>query len=208
MFKFKFVNLIKISLICLIVLPSAAFASAEKSYQIELIVFENLDRKQMSEEAWPLSPGQPSYHNAIYPQALQMSQWQLKDAALHLKRNGNRILYHGAWIQHIGSRNQVVPVHIKGGQSFSEGSNEIEGTLKASVSRYLHVDADLIFQKSVKVASQSGSGMFRIGGNEGDGSAQMHSFRLKQSHKMRSNELHYMDHPLFGALVLITPVNG
>jgi hypothetical protein len=30
-------------------------------------------------------------------------------------------------------------------------------------------------------------------------------YRLQQSRRMRSNEVHYLDHPLFGIIVQVTP---
>ena len=53
-------------------------------------------------------------------------------------------------------------------------------------SRYLHVEPDLWFMS-----------------NAADG--QPYWVRINQNRRMRSEELHYLDHPLFGLLVRLTP---
>ena len=60
----------------------------------------------------------------------------------------------------------------------------IYGTVTVSRGRYLHVDLDLVYQ------DDSGR------------------FRFTSHRRMRSNEIHYMDHPMFGVLILITPLEG
>ncbi len=57
----------------------------------------------------------------------------------------------------------------------------VSGTIRMYRNRYLHIDADLLFGAS--------SGRYRI----------------KESRRMRSRELHYLDHPRFGMLIVITP---
>ena len=54
---------------------------------------------------------------------------------------------------------------------------------------YLHVDADLVHFRRAPV------------GSEVDAT----QFRMQQSRRLRSKEVHYIDHPLFGLIVLITP---
>ncbi len=59
-------------------------------------------------------------------------------------------------------------------------STPLDGTIQVSVKRYLHVDLDLLLKTG-------------------------RSYRLKTSRRMRSKEIHYIDHPMMGVLVLITP---
>ena len=61
----------------------------------------------------------------------------------------------------------------------------INGSITVRLGRFLHMDARLVFTDG-----QSGQ-----------------SFRLLQSRKMRSGELHYIDNPRFGLLTQITPLD-
>lgn len=67
----------------------------------------------------------------------------------------------------------------------SINTSVVNGTIKVRLGRFLHMDARLTFTDE-----QSGQ-----------------SFRLAQSRKMRSRELHYIDNPRFGLLTKITPLD-
>lgn len=60
----------------------------------------------------------------------------------------------------------------------------VNGSIKVRLGRFLHIDCQLVFT---------------------DTDTQQ-SFRLLQSRKMRSGELHYIDNPRFGVLTRITPL--
>ena len=67
----------------------------------------------------------------------------------------------------------------------------IDGTLRVHRARYLHVQADLLYYRPV----------------DGGGGAPMPAEDdPNESRRMRSRELHYLDHPLFGVLVEAWPV--
>ncbi len=55
----------------------------------------------------------------------------------------------------------------------------LEGSINLYKNRYLHINADLVF-------------------NSFDGAV-----RLNENRRLKSKELHYLDHPLFGLLVRV-----
>lgn len=63
-------------------------------------------------------------------------------------------------------------------------SSTLQGTIKIRLGRFLHMDTRLVY---TDVASSR-------------------SFRMSQSRKMRSGELHFIDNPGFGLLTRITPL--
>lgn len=94
------------------------------------------------------------------------------------------------------------------------------GTIRLSVARYLHFAADLIYRMPVtqRVAIPVPSDnlwndtpyqtlydpqgpAFQL-----DSWKAMRGFNLKESRRMRSKRIHYLDHPFMGIVVLITPV--
>ena len=167
--------------------------------------------------------------NASNPdrQALRQGAWQaLPDDRLSLtamrqqmERSGEyRSLFHSSWRQPMRERDQTIPVHIQGGRELSpdpalyrssfsdiegdvegdgdQGSQdmsvfdsapqyELQGTLQLSVSRFLHIDPNLWFTRV-------------------DSDDQRYYVNIDQSRRMRSDELHYIDHPLFGIIVKVT----
>lgn len=110
----------------------------------------------------------------------------------------------------------------------------LDGTIELVVSRYLHVHTDLYYtapaewddtimstgtggrttandtdggatgegKDGAMVGAGAGTGMRVARGPDGQA---MLSFAFRQSRRMRSGELHFLDHPLVGLLVLVTP---
>ena len=61
---------------------------------------------------------------------------------------------------------------------------ELDGTVRVYLSRYLHAEVDLVYHRPDVETP----------------------FRLTTSRRMRSGELHYLDHPVFGVLIKVTPL--
>ena len=76
------------------------------------------------------------------------------------------------------------------------------GTVKLALGQYLHVDLDLFFRKEMR----------RTGSTDANGNETLtahnalQSFRLNEIRRIKIGEVHYFDHPVFGALVLIASV--
>jgi hypothetical protein len=94
------------------------------------------------------------------------------------------------------------------------------GTVTLSVERYLHLDADLVYRQPVTQKSAVPISDLELWYDrpyptlhEPQGPAYrldtwqaMRGFRLKESRRMRSTEIHYLDNPFMGLVVVITPV--
>ena len=109
---------------------------------------------------------------------------QLSDSVRRLRRNGNyEILGHLAWQQRVPERGQPQPIYI----NLNDG--QLQGELAVTLGRYLHTSARLWFAPdSTAIAPR---GQFA---------------RMSQSRRMRSETLHYFDHPLFGMIIRIDKV--
>ena len=91
----------------------------------------------------------------------------------------------------------------------------IEGKIKVMLARYLHVDTDIVYfaepVPQVELTTDLGAQGDNTGLNE-DGSvtqvqlSEPEVFLLKQlRRRIRSTELHYLDHPVMGMMLMITP---
>lgn len=90
-------------------------------------------------------------------------------------------------------------------------SSTLEGIFRVTLSRYLHLEAELIYREKLPASAENEY----IENNESFFSEAMNPITtedkqgviyLKQTrHRMKSNELHYIDHPVLGILVKITP---
>ncbi len=164
-------------------------ALADKLYQIDLLVFEQPDKRALGEEWWPENPGSPNMNVAAPANFITPT---------HLKKPGNaKILLHTAWQQPIGEKSQSPYIKIT-------NQGDLEGTININSSRYLHADIDLLFQKNMKITRQK-SGLLGVSTNpSASGEERNVTFRLKQSQKIKSNEIRYFDHPAFGVMLMIS----
>lgn len=76
----------------------------------------------------------------------------------------------------------------------------VDGTLRLYRARYLHLEADLLYHRPA-----ARSRARAVSGDDGAEPDIPDRFVLRQSRRMRSNELHYVDHPLFGIVAQVTP---
>ena len=191
-------------------------------YTIEVIAFSHLNNDGLYEENWPSSPGEPAIHNAVRlapPGELALddraehsgsvhtynllgrSSLRMENIANRLKQSsGYRPLMHIAWRQPGLSKSLSKAVYVHSALPNSHrsdatahdgpaGEPQIQGTIRVSRARYLHVDTDLLHSRQVPA----------------DADLSTSRFRMRQTRRMRSEEVHYIDHPLFGVIVLITP---
>ena len=195
----------RILIVTACMLLSAAVPAQDRWFQVEIIVFQRLSDADLSAESWPPDPGRPSIDESIQLvgaeespgeesgtfayRLLNRSHFNLKDSygGLRVSR-GFRPLLHYAWRQPVPSQRRARWVHIyvppENDAGLTAKAPVIDGTLRVYLSRYLHVEVDLLHQP---------------GGLDTP-------VRLKTSRRMRSGELHYLDHPLFGLLVLVSPL--
>jgi hypothetical protein len=95
----------------------------------------------------------------------------------------------------------------------------LDGTLRVHRARYLHVEADLLYYRPLAGDARPAAGndanaaLLPDSPDTGlieqllaDEDRVPRLFRLSAKRRMRSRELHYLDHPLFGLLVEIVPL--
>jgi len=178
-------------LLTYVAMPAQA---AEGDYTIEVLIFA---QNSYGDGALPYDAMDPAqeppaiadarylgrYDGAPFSQfeALPRERHLLGNDATRLKREGFRILWHGGWYQNVGTgRNPSVRIDSADGR--------VEGVIKVDRSRYLHFKPDLLLSRDAAAE------------------ALPQRYRLQQSRRMRSEQLHYLDHPHFGMLVMINPL--
>lgn len=185
----------------------AASASAQQSglqsYDVELVIFRTLNAKATAEE-WNLEAGTADQHlsmneadapdgeQAIAPAptaplmtfpALPQAKFKLTAIADTLRRSRNyQPLAHFGWTQPGFPRGEARYMSIEGLVPAGTG---LSGQIALSRGRYLHLTLELTLE-----------------------SAEEGKMVLKQTRRMRSNERHYIDHPRFGVIAVITPSAG
>ena len=175
-----------ISLATFTLLGLASAHTHAQAYAVEMVIFANTAEDALTVETWRADPGLPDVSRALAisaagdgdVSAINSNAYRLSGIWQVLRNSSQyRPLRHLAWTQHGRSRASAPEVLI--GES---PSSDVYGTVRMSRTRFLHLDIDLLLHK----------------GNA--------SFRFINHRRMRSNELNYIDHPLFGVLVIATPL--
>lgn len=136
---------------------------------------------------------------------------QLRNEARRIERSGTgRLLFHGRWRMPVPPRSAPNPLLLSAGESLAplRPGHELLGTVGVTLGRYLHFRAELFFESPALEGSpisvfDDGAGNRRelpVASFDGG------YMKLSESRRMRSTELHYLDHPKLGLVVRIDPV--
>lgn len=141
----------------------------------------------------------------------------------HVKKLNNssryKVLVHQSWRQagldaesaidiEVDSRKQQQPTTFQGIAADLPGSDNnsdnqlvssVSGKVKITLGRYLHIYTDLIYKKPASFQAPMPVSLE---------DSRFSEFLIKSHRRMRSKELHYLDHPLVGMLVMALPVDS
>lgn len=171
---------------------AAPAADKEATYEIEVLVIENRLPDLVGDELLVREPDGlriRGLENAVPPEAAGGEPYLQAVVAPQLERDGNyRVLARAHWQQTVDSspKQSAKPVRIASVDPAIP--NELEGAVRFSMSRYLHLDVNLLFRTQTT-----------------DGVAQV--YRLSEQRRVKSQETQYFDHPRFGVLVRVMPVD-
>jgi hypothetical protein len=104
------------------------------------------------------------------------------------------VVAHQAWLQPVPPREAPLPLLLQAGQRHGDHWT-YEGTLAITLGRFLHVHANLW---RTHETDELGAGNSRL--------AAVSYERLEEQRRVRSAEIHHLDHPHFGVLIRIDPI--
>lgn len=203
-------NTVLLLLICASWSAVAKDISTEESswYSIEYIVFKNNVTDNQNLEPWtkepfvhPIKVGvnttEPVIKNTV--QYLSSNQKQLHGAYNRLKRIAAFTpLKHGGWIQEAKEKAPLSPTYIKK----NINGDALEGTLTFHRERFLHLDLDLQLSQNT-LATNTTSLIINLTEPQ-----QTNIYRLQQTRRIKTAELHYFDHPQFGVIAKIEKIDA
>ena len=184
-------------LIRILVLSSCVFSSWQITaasettdlYQIDLIFFEHTDPKRFDAEMWPKFVGKLDTRkaikigdsNSLSIEAIDQSKMLLNDEMRVIRRSKSlRFIQQVAWTQQLVANVKATPIYIQAGKN----NDEVQAVIDLKPSRNLfNVSFDLIY---------------KAGDQE---------FRLTRDLKVKKKEVYYIDHPIIGAMLIISPVS-
>ncbi len=163
---------------------------ASANYEVEVLVFETRLPDLEGSELWTRA-GKPTDPTAITVESMPPSGdfASVMDA---LRSDSHyHVLLHKHWMQSAESKSTGPAVLL------STDNNEVNGTLKFYLSRFLHVELNVLYQP------QSGAIGAAVSTNDG-----APAYLISEQRRVKSNDMNYFDHPKFGVLVRISPVAG
>lgn len=183
-------TVLPLALLTLAPLCQPAAQEDQREYRVEVLVLRHLNNEARSFEA-PTPPPVPTYSDMELPEeqdptrrlrvrwrGVPWAQLSMKSENSRLRRSRDfRPLLHLAWTQASLAPEKAGWVPVRGQ---AEDGTRIDGSAKLAVSRYLHLKLELVAEIPDKGR-----------------------FSLEQSRRMKSGEIHYFDHPEFGALVRV-----
>jgi hypothetical protein len=171
--------------------PAAVADKESGSYDIEVLVFENrlpglagdelLERDATAKQLRALEKAETVY-------ALLGESFFQPALAKLLEQDGHyRVLAHHHWTQTFEPDAKAAatkPVRIVS----ATNPAELDGAIRFSLSRYLHLDVNLVYQAP------------------GADKTAAATYRISEQRRIKSQEVHYFDHPKFGVLVRVMPL--
>lgn len=176
--------------LALLALSPVPAGAVDNLYDVEVLVFENRLPDLEGGEMWnrdTVDTRLPGLADSLPASPGNLTGSPLAGSAEALKRDGRyRVLSHQRWTQVADARSTVKAVRIQALDA--SDPTELDGTVRFYMSRFLHLDVNLLFRP------------------DGENGAQV--YRLSEQRKVKSKETNYFDHPKFGVLVRITPLSG
>jgi len=159
-------------------------AASAAQYDVEVIVFRNLaardDGEQWSADTSGIAGGFSRIPLQQGLQELPESQFALTGVAGALRRSGAyQVLAHRLWRQDAPDKHNAVPYLLRATRG--SAPHELEGSISLIRERYLHLVIDLALTSPGSL------------------------YRLDETRRIRSGELHYFDNPRLGVIARVTP---
>ena len=155
--------------------------------------------------------------NQVFFQNDSGADFAMEEIVQTLKGSRNyRVIDQNSWFQEIIDQSLASAVLIK---TEIDDGDIVVGEIKAYKKRFLHLDTNLYFakesidpssfEKKVILKEQIKKGEFVIDEiNLFENEKLEFLYQINHSRKVRSKELHYVDHPKFGVIFQISPVKN
>lgn len=208
-------------LLLVLMIASVDVYAASSSYQVEVIVFEHLYHKS-DEEISQIGLNLPDFSKSIDFSSIEADtdaggfkllspgMYKLGGVYNELKASHYyRPILHISWVQPQLTESRSKYVRIRKTEGVSGDSDaydplvKLDGVVRVRSAQFLHVDVDMFY--FLKALSESF--INSSAGEENTSTIRADFAELKETRRMKLNELHYFDHPIFGVLVRVSRYN-
>jgi len=211
-----------------------------KQYDVDIIIFEDAHARYIKSETWPqhdesistedeITEGQSKDKTKEDKRAVEIENIDPSILTKEYKRINNsseyEVLQYSAWRQQGLESSKAFEVELATlkNSHTTKSENNISGTIKVVLARYLHLFGNLDYHRLVAGEADDSDNMNQDQTAKGITSSSQPTpdkdesaapvalateaaYPIEFRRRMRSKELHYIDHPLAGILVQINPV--
>ena len=205
-----------LGLLAMVLFSSAQAEEDIRWYQAEVMIIERL-ANVYSEEQHPTTlatkvrtskelQAYPSIGTQAYTR-LPKEQRQLNYTATKLQRSGQyNVLFHEAWPMPLKKQKSATWIKINAGTE-QAGRSQLEGAIGVSLGRFLHLHTQLHLNEFAKTNTTPTTDLSSLFNYPTAQAKVTQRYSMVQKRKMRSVELHYLDHPKLALLVRFDPYN-
>lgn len=201
----------RISLVVLFAFSAAAVAAKKpepKTYEVEVVVFENHLPNLEGGEQWAPQSGRPlDTANVMTPQTGLDPNSPMQAVVNRLQANPTyRVLavYHWTQTQDVTNPEPPPPAWVQ------DATGALSGTVRFYVSRFLHVSVHLLLNSTAPatpaVAPDAAPNVSVAPATAPTASAPAAPpvYVIDEERRVRTQDLNYFDHPKFGVIVRVT----
>jgi hypothetical protein len=197
-------RVIAIVLLCLVPALPAWAASSTKNpelYEVEVVVFQTKLSYLEGEELWArdiVNTKLPGLADAVTVDDSPSIDSPLWKAAGTLDADADyHVLLRKRWLQSAEPQSKTKWVYLTN-RGTSPDPLALEGTIRLYQSRYLHVDVELLLREGAVREASAG---------QPTEASIPNVYRISEHRRIRTGKINYFDHPKFGALVWVAPVD-
>ena len=190
-------------------------------YDVEVIIFEDAHARYINSEYWHEDSEQISSMTATGSERTKQSQAEtntdyfkkenfrtIKPGIIskEYRRINNsseyNVLFYGSWRQTGLDESKTFDINIEELKNTHKTTSEntLTGNFKLVLARYLHIYAEMEYHRN-----QAEANLNNVTENI---ALENRPYPIDIHRRMRSKELHYIDHPLLGMLIQINPVKA
>ena len=203
-------------------------------YDVEVIIFEDANARYLNSEDWPqeaalatpapeMTPQPPENLDELSLNEINAIDEENTPAFKNIepailnkeyRRINNskeyNVLFYGSWRQSGLDAKKAFEIDIQELKNNHKVSSEntITGNFKLVLARYLHIYSKLEYQRNLNdtATEQAISNKETTEPLNEATALKNETYQINNHRRMRSKELHYLDHPLVGMLIQINPV--
>lgn len=188
---------------------------ASANYLADMVIFEHRSTEPWLEEYWPLLPLKLDAGDndiELIPSITGFGWKWLNAGSAGMKNAEQKITQSGAYTS-IAKASWIQPAQAKekGRTAVFESKHPENGTsVQARVfihkQKFEHIQLEVQMEKTIPMGVRE---LFAVKNKQAlEALPETWRFTLSESRKLKPGELNYFDHPQFGVLILLTPLEG